>query len=225
MATTPIYEHETWGRVVAVTHNGTRINRPEAGQTRWTPPRADAGTVTIDHPDNAEWQLTIALGVRSWPSMMLDNDDPRISPDWAALAANGTITVEMLAYVPQPTEQVLAAAKVSAKSTADAWLAAKQVHGISLAFAGGSRRMTCTADAATQLATYLNAMTEAGQSDLTLTDASGEPFAATLTEMGTLRTAFLTGSETLRTQWATARAAIAAATTTQEITDALALLA
>ncbi len=224
MATTPIYQNGTWGRVIAVDHNGTRVNRPADGQSPWTAPAYECGTVTIPNTEHPEAPVVVVLGKRRPAAIMLPNTDARISPQWAVLVESGDITEEMLATVAQPAEEVLAAAKATAKTAAETWLSNRLADGVSVSFAVGTKRLGATSAATTALAAYLAEYERASapnETPILLSDVDGTPFPSTFGEMQGLRATFVAAVEALRGQWYTAHAAIEAATTTAGVEAAL----
>jgi hypothetical protein len=114
-------EHGTLTGVTVTEDGQSRTVRIPTGELVWfTPQTEDAGTFERAHSQFPESVLVMEMGVRPFPVIQLRDDDSRIS-EWAALVADGTITPEMLADVPEPVEQVVERLRAEALLRLETW--------------------------------------------------------------------------------------------------------
>ena len=110
---TPVYDNGTWGSVLGVYHNGTVYERPVPGLVEYRLPRGSV-EVSIPCPDRPDHPpLVITLDRSVWPAIMVQSDDARVAPAWASLVQAAVITLELLADVPEPEEEVFARNKAA----------------------------------------------------------------------------------------------------------------
>ena len=87
---------------------------------RVQPPSFDAGRIEILHPVKA-WaeagaKIVLTLGERSADALSLPDDHPLANPLWARWLAEGRITDDLLADVPEPSDRVKAREIAAARS-------------------------------------------------------------------------------------------------------------
>jgi hypothetical protein len=121
MPITPIYSNGSYGTLIAaIKEDGQRVDRIFGDTFFFTPPPADFGSVTKPHPDFPDLLLTIDHGEKHWPTFAVPTNDPRYS-EWAALVADGDITPEMLADIPEPVESVVERLRAQAQQRLRVW--------------------------------------------------------------------------------------------------------
>jgi hypothetical protein len=123
-----------YGDFVAVVVDGERVEPPGNGQIAVRLPPGEV-LLTIHDPDYPNWPARTELVERStyFPAVMMDESDPASGTRWHELRANGTITDEMLADVPEPQEEVFARIKQQKRAALQAWWDNQIRHGVTYA--------------------------------------------------------------------------------------------
>jgi hypothetical protein len=198
----------TFGRVLSLrdTETGQVALRPIAGKTRKAQHRE---VLTLTPTDHAIAEL---FGSQQMEVMWSANI-PDVDPLWAQWDADGLITAELLADVPEPTEAVFTRTKSAKLAAIDNWLSGKESAGIDV---GNGIVLKGDANAAVQLSVYLSSLSEG--EPILVSDVNGKPHIVDPKDLPALAAAYKTELVTRRTTWATLRNTIDAATTLEELT-------
>jgi hypothetical protein len=219
---TPNYSQGTFGSVVSVTVSddaGVRtVARPAGGMAEWQPPAANAGTIHIPHPDYPDLRISMVLGERAWPAVMVQDDDQRVS-EWGQLVAAGLITLEMLADIPEPEANIFEREKVAAQTRLQNWWdaliqAGAEVNGITVAIDKASAQVAQSQAITVQL----QAMAGSPPETVKIYDAYGVPHVLALADYMAGAAAVKAHVSALEAQWDARIAALNSCTTSTEIT-------
>jgi hypothetical protein len=221
MSVTPNYSQGTFGSVVSVTvsdSDGVRtIARPAGGMVEWVAPAANAGTIHIPHPDYPELRISMVLGERVWPAIMVASDDPRAS-EWGQLVAAGLITPEMLEDIPEPESAIFDREKLAAQTRLQSWWdalieAGAEFDGVTVAID------KLSAQVAQNQAITVQLQAAAGNPPATVKvyDAYGVPHTLSLANYMAGAAAVQAHVAALESQWDARIAALNACTTSTEI--------
>jgi hypothetical protein len=120
----PNYSNNTWGSVISVTHNNQTAVRP-TGRTKLITKTFNVGSHTYTDPDDSRFSVTIDLGLRTAELTV-----PDVDPLWQQWVDEGLITDDLLAYLPEPQEEINARAKTEREALAEAWYAEQVATGV-----------------------------------------------------------------------------------------------
>ncbi len=212
-----------YGSFVAAIVDGERVDPPGNGQIAVRLPPGEV-VLTIYHPNYANREPATYRVEQStfFPAVMMDETDPASGTRWHQLVANGTITPEMLAEIPEPEAEILARLKTDKLGALNAWFKAMEATpwlipdtSYHLSFDPNDGRNYKAAIDAQELRIDLDRVTRA-EARVTWFSVELQPIVCTVAQARDWIADYFEAREQLAKDYAQAAAQIEAATTVEE---------